>query len=48
MPRQVRLDAPATLHHMMVRGIEHRPIFRDDGDRTDFMARLAAVAVIAG
>jgi REP element-mobilizing transposase RayT len=28
----------------MVRGIERRPIFQDDGDRTDFVARLAAQA----
>ena len=30
MPRQARLDAPGILHHMMVRGIEGCPIFRDD------------------
>ena len=33
MPRQARLDAPGTLHHVMVRGLERRPIFRDDADR---------------
>ena len=27
MPRQARLDAPGVLHHVMVRGIEGRPIF---------------------
>jgi len=26
MPRQPRLDAPETLHHGMVRGIERRPL----------------------
>lgn len=26
MPRQVRLDAPGTLHHVIVRGIEKRKI----------------------
>ena len=26
MPRQARLDAPGTLHHVIVRGIEKRPI----------------------
>ena len=30
MPRQARLDAPGTLHHVMVRGIERTTIFRDD------------------
>ena len=41
MPRGPRLDAPDTLHHVMVRGIERRIIFRDDPDRADFVARLA-------
>jgi hypothetical protein len=26
MPRRARLDAPGTLHHVMVRGIERRRI----------------------
>ncbi len=44
MPRQPRLDAPDALHHVMVRGLERRVIFRDDQDRADFVARLAALA----
>jgi putative transposase len=44
MPRQARLDAPDTLHHVMVRGIERRLIFKDDADREDFVARVAALA----
>jgi putative transposase len=40
MPRHARLDAPDTLHHVMVRGIERTAIFREDADRTDFLARL--------
>jgi len=44
MPREARLDAPETLHHVMVRGIERRPIFKDPPDRADFVARLAALA----
>ena len=44
MPRQARLDAPDTLHHVMVRGIERTAIFRDDHDRTDFLARVAGLA----
>ena len=43
MPRQPRLDAPETLHHVMVRGIERTAIFRDDADRTVFVTRLAAL-----
>ena len=42
MPRQARLDAPGTLHHVMARGIEGRNIFRTDKDRNDFLDRLAA------
>ncbi|RPI11052.1 MAG: hypothetical protein EHM71_01910, partial [Zetaproteobacteria bacterium] len=41
MPRHARLDAPDTLHHVMVRGIERTAIFRADADRTDFLTRLA-------
>src|SRR5574341_2363769 len=44
MPRGPRLDAPDTLHHVMVRGIEGRSIFRDDRDRADFVRRLARLA----
>jgi REP element-mobilizing transposase RayT len=44
MPRGPRLDAPETLHHVMVRGVARAPIFRDDADRGDFLARLAALA----
>ncbi len=31
-------------HHVMVRGIEGRAIFRDDRDRQDFVQRLGALA----
>ncbi len=44
MPRQPRLDSPGTLHHVMVRGLERRVIFRDDPDRADFVDRLAQLA----
>jgi REP-associated tyrosine transposase len=43
MPRQARLDAPDTLHHVMVRGIERTVVFRDDTDQADFVTRLAAL-----
>jgi putative transposase len=42
MPRAARLDAPGALHHVMVRGLERRSIFRDDADRRDFVERLGA------
>jgi len=40
MLRQARLDAPGTLHHVMLRGIEGSAIFRDDEDREDFLTRV--------
>ena len=40
MPRTARLDAPGVLHHVMIRGIERRRIFRNDKDREDFIERL--------
>ena len=43
MPRKARLDAPGALHHIMVRGIERRKIFRDDSDRDDFLKRLGGI-----
>jgi putative transposase len=48
MPRGPRLDAPGVLHHVMIRGIERRPIFKDDRDRDDFLRRLATLASAAG
>ena len=43
MPRQARLDAPGTLHHVMGRGIEATKIFRNKNDREDFLARLTVL-----
>jgi putative transposase len=40
MPRQARLDTPGILHHVMMRGIERKRIFREDKDRKDFISRL--------
>ena len=40
MPRTARLDAPGLLHHVMIRGIEGRRIFRNNKDREDFIERL--------
>ena len=40
MPRQARLDAPGTLHHVMVRGIEKRKMVDDERDRQAFVGRL--------
>lgn len=44
MPRQARLDAPGTLHHIMIRGIEKSNIVDDRNDRQDFVSRMGAIA----
>ena len=41
MPRLARLDAPGSVHNVIIRGIERRKIFRDSKDRNDMMDRLA-------
>lgn len=40
MPRHARIDIPGLLQHVIVRGIEKRPIFLDDQDRENFLSRL--------
>jgi hypothetical protein len=41
MPRLARLDAPGVRHHIIIRGIERRVIFRDDLDRENFLERMS-------
>lgn len=48
MPRQARLDAPGTLHHVIVRGIEQGRIVADRKDRENFVARIGEVATATG
>jgi putative transposase len=48
VPRQARLDAPGTLHHVMVRGIERRRIVDDELDRRKFVARVGQLALATG
>ena len=43
MPRQARIDAPGAVHHVIVRGIERRKIFRDNQDRDDWIERLGTI-----
>jgi len=43
MPRHARLDAPGTLHHVIIRGLERGAIVRDAGDRAAFVTRLGTV-----
>ena len=44
MPRRARLDAPGTLHHVILRGIEKRRIVDDVADRKNFVRRLGELA----
>jgi len=41
MPRLARLDASGVLHHIIIRGIERRKIFRDDQDKNNLIDRLS-------
>ncbi len=48
MPRRARLDAPGTLHHVIVRGIERRKIVDDEHDRQVFVDRLEKLSIETG
>ncbi|MBP1687778.1 MAG: hypothetical protein H6Q33_3921 [Deltaproteobacteria bacterium] len=48
MPRAPRLDAPGAMHHVMIRGLERRVIFRDAPDRRDFLNRLGTACERTG
>ncbi len=45
MPRQARLDAPGTLHHVIVRGIEKRRSVDDTKDGENFVCRMGEIAL---
>jgi len=40
MPRRSRIDACRALHHIIVRGIDRKTIFKSDADRDNFLERL--------
>jgi REP element-mobilizing transposase RayT len=48
MPRQARLDAPGTLHHVIIRGIEKRRITDDEVDQENFVSRMGGIAASTG
>jgi putative transposase len=43
MPRKARIDMPGALHHLIIRGIERKRIFRDDQDRNNFLSRFGKI-----
>ena len=48
MPRRSRIDAPGALHHIIVRGIERKTIFKDDADKDNFLDRLKNILTDSG
>ena len=48
MPRRSRIDAPGALHHIIVRGIERKSIFKDDADKDNFLERLKNILTDSG
>jgi REP element-mobilizing transposase RayT len=43
MPRKARIDAPGAVHHIVIRGIERKPIFKDSQDCQNFIDRLSNI-----
>ena len=43
MPRRPRIDFPGAFHHVIVRGVDRRDIFRDDADRAAYCDQLARI-----
>jgi hypothetical protein len=48
MPRQARLDATVTLHHVIIRGIEKRRIIADKVGQENFVSRMGGIAASTG
>ncbi|MHB8108925.1 MAG: transposase [Syntrophorhabdaceae bacterium] len=45
MPRLARIDAAGILHHVIVRGIEKKPVFKARDDKEDFIYRLSCLVI---
>jgi len=43
MPRKARIDAPGALHHIIIRGIERKAVFKDNADRENYIERLGGI-----
>ena len=48
MPRKSRIDAPHSLHHIIVRGIERGAIFLDQSDYRNFTDRIGSLVKETG
>lgn len=43
MPRQARIDAPGAFHHIAIRGLERKAIFKDEKDYRNSPDRLGHI-----
>ena len=43
MPRKARIDATGAIHHIIIRGLERKRIFRNDADWENFIERLGKI-----
>jgi len=43
MPRKARIDAPGAIHHIIIRGIEKKDIFKDSKDYSNLLTRIGDV-----
>lgn len=48
MPRAHRFEFPGSLVHVMARGLKGMDIFRDDEDRSLFLARFSFAGIFPG
>jgi REP element-mobilizing transposase RayT len=48
MPRQLRIEYPGAIYHVMNRGDRREPIFHDDFDRKRFVTTLGEACVKTG
>ena len=48
MLRKARIDAAGAIHHIIIRGIERKKIFRNDANRCNFVERLGKIVTSRG
>jgi putative transposase len=48
MPRQMRIEYPGAIYHVLSRGDQREPIFLDEGDHHDFLKTLTEACEKAG
>jgi len=43
MPRKARINATGAIHHIIIRRIEQKKVFRNDADRDNFLERFGKI-----